>query len=77
MVLKIPKEQIRIELKRMVDQARDTLHMDMERADAEIRSAVSLDVPESCLVTWNNKLADKKVEADAAFAQFHQFIDEA
>ena len=73
----IPKEQIRTELKRMVDHARDTLLNELAKANAEIRSAPSSEVPDGFFEKWDKTLAEKKAETDATFAQFHRIIDDA
>lgn len=73
----IPKEQIRTELKRMVDQARDTIRNEFAKANAEIRSAPSSEISDGFLEKWDKILAAKKAETDATFAQFHRFINDA
>ena len=73
----IPKEQIRTELKRMVDQARDTTRNEFAKANAEIRSAPSSEISDGFLERWDKILAEKEAETDATFSQFHRFIDDA
>ena len=77
MVPQLSKEQIKIELRRMVDHCRGELHASFANAVADARSHPPSDRPEGFLPKWTRTLAEREAEADALYAQVYLFIEEA
>ncbi|MBA4760367.1 hypothetical protein [Sphingomonas sp.] len=77
MVPQLSKEQIKVELRRMVDRFREEWRDGVYNADSAVRSAPASGLPENFLADWTDRLGKKEGEADALYTQLYRFIDEA
>lgn len=77
MVPQLSKEQIQVELRRMVDHFHNELRASVTKADEEVRSGRASEMPDGFLEKWNDTLTDRNTEAEALYAQLYSFIDNA
>lgn len=77
MVPQLSKEQIKVELRRMVDRFREEWRDGVYIADSAVRSAPASALSEDFVSNWPDRLVKKEGEADALYAQLYRFIDDA
>ncbi len=77
MAADIPKEEIRRELKQMLEQQRGSIETMMREADDIFRAGVGNKNSNVKLEDWASNQAKDLANLDAAMVQFHRFIDEA
>ncbi len=73
----LSKEQIKVELRRMVDRFRGEWRDGIYNADSAVRSARGSELSEDFVAAWTDTLGKKEGEADALYAQLYRFIDDA
>jgi len=77
MVPKLSKEQIKAELRRMVDRFRAEWREGVHNADSAVRSAPASELPGDFVTNWTDTRGKREDEADALYAQLYRFIDDA
>jgi hypothetical protein len=77
MAADIPKEEIRRELKQMLEQQRGSILAMMREADECFRASIGNNNSNAKLEDWASSQAKDLANLDADMVQFHRFIDEA